>query len=81
MEEGRSASKILQVNLQERDKEGLGVDGRTILECILKVSILEPGFPVLHESILSTTILKSDSKCISIYVLYGPYYTCELKYY
>ena len=36
MEESRSAFKIL-VNLQERDLwGGLGVDGRTILEWILK---------------------------------------------
>ena len=37
MEEGRSSSKIKQVNLQERDLwGGLGVDGRTILEWTLK---------------------------------------------
>ena len=37
MEESRSAFKILQVNLQERDlRGGLSVDGRTILEWILK---------------------------------------------
>ena len=37
MEEGRSAFKIFEVNLQERDLwGGLGVDGRTILEWTLK---------------------------------------------
>ena len=37
MEEGRSAFKILTVNLQERDLwGGLGVDGRTILALTLK---------------------------------------------
>ena len=37
MEEGRSVFKILQVHLQERDlEEGLGINGRTILEWILK---------------------------------------------
>ena len=37
MEEGRSALKILTVNLQERDLwGGLGVDGRTISERALK---------------------------------------------
>ena len=36
MEEGRSAFKILHVNLQERDLlEGLDVDRRTTLELIL----------------------------------------------
>ena len=38
MEEGRIALKFLKVKLQERDllERGLGVDGRTILEWILK---------------------------------------------
>jgi hypothetical protein len=39
MEEGRSTFKILpgRLHLQERDLwEGLGVDGRTLLECNLK---------------------------------------------
>ena len=37
MEEGRSAFKMLTVNLQERDIwGGLGIDGRTILEWTLK---------------------------------------------
>jgi hypothetical protein len=37
LEEGRSAFKILTVNLLERDLwGGLGVDGRTILEWTLK---------------------------------------------
>ena len=37
IEEGRSAFKVLTVNLQERDLwGGLGVDGRTILEWTLK---------------------------------------------
>ena len=36
MEEGRSAFKILLVNLQERDSGRLDVDGRTILDYILK---------------------------------------------
>ena len=37
IEDGKSASKLLQENLQEIDiSEGLGVDGRTILELILK---------------------------------------------
>ena len=37
MEEDKSAFKILTVHLQERDlQEGLGIDGRKLLEWILK---------------------------------------------
>ena len=37
MEKRRSALNILHVHLQDRDlQESLGVDGRTIFECILK---------------------------------------------
>ena len=44
MEEGRSTFKILTVNLQERDLwGGLGVDGRTILECTLKRYEIQVG--------------------------------------
>jgi hypothetical protein len=44
MTEHNAAFKVLTVNLQERDLQvGLGVDGRTILELILKkyVSVRE----------------------------------------
>ena len=47
MEEGRSAFKILaSTSTGKRPLEGLGVDGRTILEFILKkqVSTREIGF-------------------------------------
>jgi hypothetical protein len=44
MEEGMNAFKTLADNLQERDlQEGLGVNGRTILQWILNKELLTRG--------------------------------------
>ena len=61
MEEGKSTFNILTENLQERDLwEGLGVDGRTILEQILKkyeyVSIQGTGLIWLRIGIIGEPV-------------------------